>query len=1088
MKLMAGWQVRAAIGAAVVIGSVGISMFASGTAGAAASATTPTWTKLSTATNPLGRRGASMAYDTGTGQLILFGGTNTTGGGGTLSTTWTWNGSNWTRLSPATSPPSRKRAFMAYDPGTRQLILFGGCETPGTCPLSTTWDWTGTTWTKLSPATSPPARWYSASMAYDPATSQLLLFTGTGATTWEWNGTNWTKLHPATNPPDGMDYSMAYDSGTTQLILFQGSTTWTWNGTNWSKLSPATRPPSRGGQASMSYDSGIAQLILFGGGQSSTSTTWTWNGTTWTELSPATSPPGREAAAMAYDPATFQLLLFGGDNTSSTDLSTTWVFTGPSTTSTPPTTWTQLSPSTSPAPRYEAAGAYDTATSQFLLFGGYTESGYVGDTWDWNGTTWSQLSPATSPSDRGKAAMAYDPATSQLLLFGGLNASGRLGDTWDWNGTTWTKLSPATSPSARYAAAMAYDPATSQLLLFGGFGPTSTYLNDTWEWNGTTWTKLSPATSPPDRRGAAMAYDPATTQLLLFGGNSTTTTYKDTWEWSGTDWTKLSPATSPSARTRPAFAYDQTSDQLILFGGEGPSSSFLGDTWDWSGTTWTQLSPTMSPSARTQMVAGYDPVNEGIVLFGGFNATLLGDTWVYGPTAPGAPTGVSATAGNAQATVSFTAPPTDGGAPITSYTATATDETNSANGGQVASGSSSPITVTGLTNGNTYTFRVTATNRVGTGPASTPSNAVVPATVPGAPTGVSAIAGNAQATVSWTAPATNGSAITSYTVMSSGGQQCLWATGPLTCTVTGLTNGDTYTFTVTAKNGVGTGPASTPSNPVVPKPPVTFTSVSPSRLGQGASKVVVTLAGSGFTTGATVSVSGTGVSLSDLSVVSSTTITAKATVSASAATGSRNLTVNDSNGSATCTGCLTVDAHPILTGTSPTQMAAGAKGTVTFTGSGFETGATVKFVATTFKLTKLTVTTTSITATVRVPQGAPIGSYTVEVTNPDKGTATCSDCFTVIASPTVTAIHPTSVAKGTTTPVTITGTGFAAGAKLKGPTGVVFSKIDVVNSTTIDATMTVFDTATVGTDEPVTVTNNATAGYGKATGDVLTIT
>jgi hypothetical protein len=53
---------------------------------------------------------------------------------------------------------------------------------------------------------------------------------------------------------------------------------------------------------------------------------------------------------------------------------------------------------------------------------------------------------------------------------------------------------------------------------------------------------------------------------------------------------------------------------------------------------------------------------------------------------------------------------------------------------------------------------------------------------------------------------------------------------------------------------------------------------------------------------------------------------------------------------------------------------------------------------------------------------------------------------------------------------------------------VTFSKIDVVNSTTIDATMTVFDTASVGTDEPITVTNNAAGGYGKATGDVLTIT
>ena len=113
------------------------------------------------------------------------------------------------------------------------------------------------------------------------------------------------------------------------------------------------------------------------------------------------------------------------------------------------------------------------------------------------------------------------------------------------------------------------------------------------------------------------------------------------------------------------------------------------------------------------------------------------------PTLPSAPLGVSATSGNARATVTFSPPESDGNSAIKGYTVTS-------NPGSIeAYGVASPIIVRGLTNGTSYTFTATATNKVGTGPASVASSPVTPATVPGAPTHVTATAGDGQATVNF---------------------------------------------------------------------------------------------------------------------------------------------------------------------------------------------------------------------------------------------------------------------------------------------------------------------------------------------------
>jgi hypothetical protein len=180
------------------------------------------------------------------------------------------------------------------------------------------------------------------------------------------------------------------------------------------------------------------------------------------------------------------------------------------------------------------------------------------------------------------------------------------------------------------------------------------------------------------------------------------------------------------------------------------------------------------------------------------------------PQPPGAPTiGTATLVTTTSATVAFT-PPACVGSPAPTY------EAVSSPGCITSTGASSPISVTGLTAGTAYTFRVRAQNTAtGYGAYSASSNSVQ-ARVPGAPTIGTATAGACRsATVSFSAPACVGSpgGITSYTVTSTPG--CITASGgssPLS--VTGLTGGTSYTFKAKATNAYGTGACSAASNSI----------------------------------------------------------------------------------------------------------------------------------------------------------------------------------------------------------------------------------------------------------------------------------
>ena len=181
---------------------------------------------------------------------------------------------------------------------------------------------------------------------------------------------------------------------------------------------------------------------------------------------------------------------------------------------------------------------------------------------------------------------------------------------------------------------------------------------------------------------------------------------------------------------------------------------------------------------------------------------------------PTPPTSLTATIGDGQVTVAFTGAGNNGSA-ITTYTVIAEP------GGITGTSSSSPVTVLGLTNGTAYTFRVIATNGVGNSESSTATVTATPATVPDAPTSISASGGNASAQISWVAPVNDGGApISGYTVSASpGGASCTAAANATGCTVSGLSNGAVYTFTVVANNAAGSSTPSASSGSVIPVGP-----------------------------------------------------------------------------------------------------------------------------------------------------------------------------------------------------------------------------------------------------------------------------
>jgi large repetitive protein len=349
---------------------------------------------------------------------------------------------------------------------------------------------------------------------------------------------------------------------------------------------------------------------------------------------------------------------------------------------------------------------------------------------------------------------------------------------------------------------------------------------------GTTWTTFQDGVSTSTSATVTGLADSTTYTFRVAAVNS-----QGPGAWSAT--ASSSTATTPGAPTDPTATAGDASATLAWTApssdGGTPVIDYLVQYSANDGAAWSTFQDGVS-TATSATVTGL--ANGSSYLFRVAARNLAGDSpytqtssATTPRTTPGAPTALTATGGLRQATLDWNAPASNGGSAVLDYTIE-----YSANGGtswttfQDGFSSATSAVLTGLEDSTTYTFRVSAVNAAGTGTASATVSAST-ATTPGAPTGLTATRGNAQAALSWTAAIGNGgSEVFDYVIQYSANGGGVWVSvtdgisTSTSATVTGLSNGTTYSFRVTAVNAVGTGawsntatatPATTPGTPTV---------------------------------------------------------------------------------------------------------------------------------------------------------------------------------------------------------------------------------------------------------------------------------
>ncbi|GAC1342317.1 MAG: hypothetical protein NVSMB29_13860 [Candidatus Dormibacteria bacterium] len=268
------------------------------------------------ANRPPDLHGSATALDLVTRDLLLFGGYHTWMEQGT-DETWAWDGQDWRRLRPATSPPPRRDALAVTDLVSRRVLLTGGLAGSAPTPLNDLWSWDGYTWTALSTSGDRPTPALPPVASWDIRDHALLLVctanepSGSEVQTWEWRSGSWTRLAPAAEPVLRGPALMSSDpTAGHSLLVAPGPSpggpadAWSWDGTTWHQVAstPAGFSPLTAHMSSDGIVAGDVILVL------QPATTWAWDGAHWHVVRASVMPPVHGALVTTLGSP----ILFGG--------------------------------------------------------------------------------------------------------------------------------------------------------------------------------------------------------------------------------------------------------------------------------------------------------------------------------------------------------------------------------------------------------------------------------------------------------------------------------------------------------------------------------------------------------------------------------------------------------------------------------------------------------------------------------------------------------------------------------------------------------------------------------------------------------